>query len=156
MVLMAVNMDWLKDEEGGASSLIRLLQKAQEVYGYLPKDVLQEISKRLNIPLTRIYGVATFYAQFRFTPVGKYLLKICHGTACHVNGAVNISQAIKEELGAEEGQTTEDGLVTLEKVACLGCCSLSPVIMVNGIAYGKLTPDKARKLVKKIKMGELE
>lgn len=84
------------------------------------------------------------------------MVKVCHGTACHVNGAVNIAQALKEELGIEEGQTTEDGLVTLERVACLGCCSLAPVIMINEKVFGKLTPDKVRKLVKQLKEGKLD
>ncbi len=151
-----MNLGYIYKYEKSSSSLIPLLQKTQENFGYLPKEALQEISKYLGVPLSRVYGVATFYAQFRFEPLGKYVIKICHGTACHVNGAVNISEAIKEEFGIEEGQTTKDGLVTLERVACLGCCSLAPVIMINGKVYGKLTPEKVRKLMKKLKKGELE
>jgi len=138
------------------SSLIPLLQRTQEKFGYLPKEALEEIARYIGVPLSRVYGVATFYAQFRFEPLGKYVVKICHGTACHVNGAVNIAQAITEELGIEEGQTTEDGLVTLERVACLGCCSLAPVIMINDKVFGKLTPDKVRKLMKKLREGKLD
>ena len=151
-----MNLGYIYKYEKSSSSLIPLLQKTQENFGYLPKEALQEISKYLGVPLSRVYGVATFYAQFRFEPLGKYVIKICHGTACHVNGAVNISEAIKEEFGIEEGQTTKDGLVTLERVACLGCCSLAPVIMINGKVYGKLTPEKVRKLMKKLRKGELE
>ena len=153
---MNLKLDYIYNYEQNPSSLIPLLQKTQENFGYLPKEALEEISRYLRIPLSRVYGVATFYAQFRFEPLGKYVIKICHGTACHVNGAVNISQAITEELGIEEGQTTEDGLVTLERVACLGCCSLAPVIMINDKVFGKLTPEKVRKLMKKLKEGKLD
>ncbi|AIF68742.1 NADH dehydrogenase subunit E [Palaeococcus pacificus DY20341] len=153
---MEAAFSYIYEYEKSPSSLIPLLQKTQEKFGYLPREALQKISAHLGVPLSRVYGVATFYAQFRFEPLGKYVIKICHGTACHVNGAVNISQAIKEEFGIEEGQTTEDGLVTLERVACLGCCSLAPVIMINEKVYGKLTPDKVRKLMKKLKKGELD
>ncbi|NPA75292.1 MAG: NADH-quinone oxidoreductase subunit NuoE [Euryarchaeota archaeon] len=151
-----MDMDYIYSYEPEPSSLIPLLQKTQEHFGYLPEEALEEISRYLNIPLSRVYGVATFYAQFRFEPLGKYVIKICHGTACHVNGAVNIAEAIKEEIGIEEGQTTEDGLVTLERVACLGCCSLAPVIMINDKVYGKLTPDKVRKIIKDLKGGKLD
>jgi len=153
---MSLKLDYIYNYEQNPSSLIPLLQRTQENFGYLPKEALEEISRYLRIPLSRVYGVATFYAQFRFEPLGKYVIKICHGTACHVNGAVNISQAITEELGIEEGQTTEDGLVTLERVACLGCCSLAPVIMINDKVFGKLTPEKVRKLMKKLKEGKLD
>lgn len=153
---MSLNLDYIYNYEQTPSSLIPLLQKTQENFGYLPKEALQQISRYLGVPLSRVYGVATFYAQFRFEPLGKYVIKICHGTACHVNGAVNISQAITEELGIEEGQTTKDGLVTLERVACLGCCSLAPVIMINNKVFGKLTPEKVRKLIKKLKEGKLD
>ena len=153
---MNPQFEYIYHYEPSPSSLIPLLQKTQEKFGYLPKDALEEIANYLGIPLSRVYGVATFYAQFRFEPLGKYVIKICHGTACHVNGAVNISQAITEELGVEEGQTTKDGLVTLERVACLGCCSLSPTIMINEKVFGKLTPDKVRKLIRQLKEGKLD
>ena len=153
---MNLKLDYIYNYEQNPSSLIPLLQKTQENFGYLPKEALEEISRYLGVPLSRVYGVATFYAQFRFEPLGKYVIKICHGTACHVNGAVNISQAITEELGIEEGQTTEDGLVTLERVACLGCCSLAPVIMINNKVFGKLMPEKVRKLMKNLKEGKLD
>ncbi len=149
------DLAYVRTYEKSQGSLIPLLQETQKNFGYLPKKVLQEISDYLEVPLSRIYGVATFYSQFRFEPIGKYLIKICHGTACHVSGGINISQAIREEFGVQEGKTTEDGSVTLERVACLGCCSLAPVIMINDKVYGKLTPDKVRKLAKKLKKGEL-
>jgi len=132
-------------------SLIPVLQATQQVFGHLPEPVMEKIASHIDVPLTRVYGVATFYSQFRFEPLGKYVVKVCHGTACHVNGSVNISRAMQEELAVEEGQTTEDGLVTFERVACLGCCSLAPVIMVNETVYGKLTPDKVRKIIRNIK-----
>ena len=125
-------------------SLITVLQKAQAIYGYLPQDVLQYIAKELEIPTARVFGVATFYTQFRFQPVGKYFIELCKGTACHVNGADTIERAITEELGIRDGETTADGLFSLKCVACLGCCSLSPVMMVNGETYGSLTPAKVR------------
>lgn len=153
---MGAGLDYIRSYPPEPSSLIPLLQRTQERFGYLPREILEEIANYLGIPLSRVYGVATFYAQFRFEPLGKYVVKVCHGTACHVNGAVNIAQALKEELGIEEGQTTEDGLITLERVACLGCCSLAPVIMINEKVFGKLTPDKVRKLVKQLKEGKLD
>jgi NADH-quinone oxidoreductase subunit E len=149
------NENYISSYEKTLGSLIPLLQATQEKYGYLPANKLVDISEYLNVPLSRIYGVATFYAQFRFTPLGKFVVKVCHGTACHVDGAVNISEVIKDELKIEDGETTEDGLATLERVACLGCCSLAPVIMINDKVYGKLTKDSVRKIIKKLKTGEL-
>lgn len=131
-------------------SLITILQKAQDIYGYLPMDVLDKISQATGIAPAQIIGVATFYAQFRLEPVGKYLIMLCQGTACHVNGSELISSAITDELGIGDGQTTEDGLFSLKHVACLGCCSLSPVMMVNGQTYGSLTPDKTKKVLREL------
>ncbi|MBQ7545974.1 MAG: NADH-quinone oxidoreductase subunit NuoE [Clostridia bacterium] len=128
-------------------SLITVLQKAQGIYGYLPQDVLEHIAKELVIPTARVFGVATFYTQFRFQPVGKYFIELCKGTACHVNGADTIERTIREELGISDGETTADGLFSLKCVACLGCCSLSPVMMLNGETYGSLTPAKVRKII---------
>ena len=128
-------------------SLITVLQKAQGIYGYLPQDVLEYIAAALNIPPARVYGVATFYTQFRFQPVGKYFIELCKGTACHVNGADTIARTITEELGIADGETTADGLFSLKCVACLGCCSLSPVMMLNGETYGSLTPSKVRDIL---------
>ena len=96
-------------------------------------------------------GVATFYSQFRLKPVGKYLIMLCQGTACHVNGSQRIEQAIKDELGISDGETTDDGLFTLKNVACLGCCSLSPVMMINDETYGRLTPDKAKEILRNLR-----
>jgi NADH:ubiquinone oxidoreductase subunit E len=137
-------------------SLISILQKAQEVYGFLPLDVMDRISEATGIKAPIIYGVATFYTQFRLNPIGKYLIMLCKGTACHVNGAGAIEEAICEELKIVDGETTQDKLFTLNNVACLGCCSLSPVMMINGETYAKLTPDKARKILKDLRKNELE
>jgi NADH-quinone oxidoreductase subunit E len=135
-------------------NLITILQKAQDIYGYLPKDVLYHVAERLGTTPAEVLGVATFYSQFRLTPIGKYLIMSCQGTACHVNGSERILAAISEYLGIKNGETTEDGLFTLEEVACLGCCSLAPVIMINGEAHGSLTPDKAVSVLKDIQAKE--
>ncbi len=135
-------------------SLITVLQKAQEIYGYLPTDVIYKIAEEMALTPAKVMGVATFYTQFRFKPVGKYLIMLCQGTACHVNGSEIIEKTIKEELGISDGETTEDGLFTLKNVACLGCCSLSPVMMINEETYGSLTPEKVRDILKNLKEGE--
>lgn len=135
-------------------SLIALLQDVQEAYGYLPQQVLLYISERTGIPAATLSGVATFYAQFRMTPPGKYQIMVCMGTACHVNGAGTVANAVEEELRVEEGVTTPDGLFSWEKVACLGCCSLSPAMMINGRAYGKLTADSIGKILGEIRASE--
>lgn len=135
-------------------SLITILQNAQEIYGYLPVDVILHISQRTGIKITKIMGVATFYSQFRLEPVGKYLIMLCQGTACHVNGSLQIEKTINEYLGIKDGETTKDGLFTLKNVACLGCCSLSPVMMINDETYGSLTPEKAISIFKELQKGE--
>ena len=144
----------LQEYAGVPGSLITILQKTQDIYGYLPHDVIYHISERTGITPAEILGVATFYAQFRLQPIGKYLIMSCQGTACHVNGSERILSVISEYLGIENGQTTEDGLFTLEKVACLGCCSLAPVIMINGEAHGRLTPDSVIEVLKGIQKKE--
>ena len=135
-------------------SLITILQKTQDIYGYLPKDAIIYISERTGIAESEIMGVATFYTQFRLTPVGKYLIMLCQGTACHVNSSELILQTIKDELGIEDGETTEEGLFSLKCVACLGCCSLSPVMMINESTYGSLTPEKTKKILKELREAE--
>lgn len=134
-----------------AGSLITILQKAQEIYGFLSPDLMLYIAKATDIPVAKVYGVATFYTQFRMHPVGKYLIMLCQGTACHVNGSEAIEDAITEYLSITEGETTEDGLFTLENVACLGCCSLSPVMMINGETYGQLTKEKVFRILDDLK-----
>lgn len=132
-------------------SLITILQKTQDIYGYLPKSAIELISEKTGIATSEIMGVGTFYTQFRFEPVGKYLIMLCQGTACHVNSSQLILQTIKDELGIDDGQTTEDGLFSLKCVACLGCCSLSPVMMINDDTYGSLTPDKTKQILKELR-----
>jgi len=141
----------LNEYAGIKGSLITILQHTQDIYGYLPKEAIELISERTGITTSEIMGVGTFYTQFRFEPVGKYLIMLCQGTACHVNGSELILQTIKDELGIDDGQTTEDGLFSLKCVACLGCCSLSPVMMVNEDTYGSLTPDKTKKILKELR-----
>ncbi|AFM39836.1 NADH:ubiquinone oxidoreductase 24 kD subunit [Desulfosporosinus acidiphilus SJ4] len=122
--------------------LIPILQAAQEVYGYLPAHVLKHISKATRIPLARIYGVVTFYAQFRLTPVGRNLINVCMGTACHVRGGAKVLETLEKELKIKDGATTEDGRFTLEIVACIGACGLAPVISINNEVHGRLLPEK--------------
>ena len=136
--------------KGDSHALVTILQRAQEIYGYLPIDVVYRIAERQGVSPAKVLGVATFYSQFRLKPVGKNLILLCKGTACHVNGADSIAKALQEELGIGDGETTADGLFSLKEVACLGCCSLSPVMMINETAYGSLTPQKAREIVRKI------
>lgn len=132
-------------------SLITILQNTQDIYGYLPKEAIELISEKTGIATSEIMGVGTFYTQFRFEPVGKYLIMLCQGTACHVNSSELILETIKDELGIDDGQTTADGLFSLKCVACLGCCSLSPVMMINDDTYGSLTPDKTKKILKELR-----
>jgi NADH-quinone oxidoreductase subunit E len=133
---------------GEEGKLIPALQKAQVADGYISRERMQEIQRQSGVPLAQIYGVATFYAQFRFHPVGKNIVRVCHGTACHVSGAKGITEALEEELGVANGETTPDRQFTLDTVSCLGCCSLAPVIMINNDTYGNLLPKQIKKIVK--------
>ncbi|HHU07635.1 MAG TPA: NADH-quinone oxidoreductase subunit NuoE [Clostridiaceae bacterium] len=132
-------------------SAIAVLQEAQKIYGYLPMEVLERISTATNEPLAKLYGVATFYTQFRLKPIGKHLIMLCQGTACHVMGADRVQQAIEDELRIEDGETTEDGIFTLMTVACLGCCSLAPAMMIDGETYAKLTSDSVRSILRNLR-----
>ena len=123
-------------------SLIPILQEIQEAEGFLSETAIVEVGNHLHLPTSKIYGVATFYNQFRFQPLGKYHVMICRGTACHVKGGRSVLQFVKRELGLNEGETTPDYLFTLETVACLGACFLAPTMMVNKTYYGRLTPMK--------------
>ena len=133
---------------------ISLLSKIQDTFGYLPQEVVSKVAKELDIPEASLYGVATFYAMFRFNPPGKYTIKLCRGTACHVQGSLLIAQEVVRHLGISEGDTTDDGLFTLQPVACLGCCGLAPVMMVEDKAYGRLTPDKAIQVLENYRKDE--
>ena len=130
-----------------AGDLIPLLQKLQDAYGYLPPDVLKEVSERTGIPTSRMYGVITFYAQFSITPRGRHTIRCCCGTACHVRGCDEVAEAILRDLGVEVGGTTTDQRFTVENVACLGTCFLAPVMMVDNEYFGLLTPMKAREVL---------
>ncbi len=149
-----LTMDILAKYSGKKGSLMPILQEVQTIFGYLPQTILKKISAETKMPMSRIYGVATFYSQFRLQPVGKNIIRVCHGTACHVAGSENITLALESKLDVEDGQTTADNQFTLESVACLGCCSLAPVVMVNKHTYGSLTPDKTKKLIKKYEQKE--
>jgi NADH-quinone oxidoreductase subunit E len=127
----------------GSSDVIPLLQAVQARYGYLPAEVLVVIAARTRISLTQMYGVATFYAQFSFTPRGRHVVRPCRGTACHVRGAKRIVNGLQQHLGVADGETTPDLKYSFETVACLGTCFLSPVMMVDDRFYGRLTPEKA-------------
>ena len=136
-------------------SLITILQKTQDIYGYLSLDAISYISMKTGIKPAKIYGVATFYTQFRLKPIGKNLIMLCQGTACHVNGSKLIEEAVCEHLNIKDGETTEDGLFTLNNVACLGCCSLAPVMMIKNSdgdeTYGNLTKESTRAALDEVK-----
>jgi NADH-quinone oxidoreductase E subunit len=129
-------------------SLIPLLQKIQEEFGYVPPDAIEPIAKELHLFPSEVRGVITFYSQFSLEPRGKYIIRVCKGTACHVRGGRSILKIAKRELGVEEGHTTEDYHFTLETVACLGACFLAPTMMVNKSYYGKLSPPKINSILK--------
>ncbi len=134
--------------EGELGALIPLLQSAQDTYGYIPETAIDHISEIVGIPPADIYGVITFYSQFRLKPLGKYIIKVCDGTACHVNGSKNLINTIQDTLGIGHDETTDDGLFTLQTVACLGCCSLAPAIVINEETFGRLNSKKLQKILK--------
>jgi NADH-quinone oxidoreductase subunit E len=134
-----------------ANDLCPLLQEIQTAYGYLPPAVLLEMSRRTGIPASQVYGVATFYEQFHLEPHGRYTVRCCRGTACHVKGGHGMIQAVTRELGVGEGETTEDMLFTFETVACLGACALAPVMVIDGVYYGKMTPHRAKTVLSSLR-----
>ncbi len=131
----------LEKYKGMDGALIPVLQETQNVHGYLSKEVIKYISAKMNIPVSQIYGVVTFYAQFHLNPRGKNVVRVCQGTACHVRGAKAILKALEDHLGISAGETTPDLSFTLETVACIGACGLAPVMMVNDDTHGRLTPE---------------
>ena len=140
------------DEFGGKNgTLIPILQKAQDIYGYLPPPVLKHISDKTGVPLSQVYGVVTFYAQFYLTRRGKYIIRQCDGTACHVRGAGKIVEVIEKELGLKAGETTPDYKYTFEVVYCLGSCGLSPVAVIDDRVVGRLVPEKMVQLLRETK-----
>jgi len=134
--------------DGAPGALIPLLQSAQDHFGFIPRAAIAHIAAVTGVPESEVYGVITFYSQFRLRPMGKYVIKVCDGTACHVQNSQLIIDTIKDALGVEVGGTTGDDLFTLTIVACIGCCSLAPVIMINDDTHGLLTPLSVRKLLR--------
>jgi NADH-quinone oxidoreductase subunit E len=138
-----------------ANKLIPILQKIQDEYRYLPPEILTYVANSLNLPPAHVYGVATFYAHFALEPKGKYVFKLCDGTACHVKNSIPILDALREKLGLTDGrETTEDMLFTVETVSCLGACGLAPVMLINEDVHGQVTPARAVELVDEIKVKE--
>lgn len=128
-------------------SLIPILQEVQEAFGYLSPSAVTAVGRHLKLPASKVYGVATFYNQFRFQAVGKFHIQVCRGTACHVKASLAVLDALKRALGVDSGQTTRDGLFSLEVVACLGACGQAPVLCVNNEFHARVTPDDVKKIV---------
>lgn len=137
----------LSSYEGKREELIPMLQRVQEEFGYLSEEAMLDIARFLNVPESRVYAIATFYAQFRFTPIGKKHVMVCRGTACYVRGAARLLETAQTHLGIMEGETTEDMEYSLETVACIGACGLSPCIMINKKVEAKITPKKLMELL---------
>lgn len=137
-----------KEVEGG---IISALHEVQDEYGYIPENVQKYLSKELNVSLSEIYGIITFYSRFSLLPKGKYNVQVCMGTACYVKGSEAVLKEFKEKLGIEEGKLTEDGKFSLEVVRCIGACGLAPAIVVNSEVYGKVTPQKVDEILEKYK-----
>lgn len=132
----------LADYSGNDMELIPILQAVQRQFGYLAEDAMRDVARFLRLPESSVYGVATFYEQFRFSPVGRQTITVCRGTACHVRGAQELIASVEKRLGIKEGETTEDGEYTLETAACIGCCALAPCAMINNVVEANLTPKK--------------
>jgi len=141
--------------QAGRDSLIPLLQAVQEEQGFLSEAAVARISRHLGIPASKVYGVATFYNQFRFQPKGRYHILVCRGTACHVKGSAKVLEAVTKYLKIEPGKTTRDKMFSLETVACMGACALSPVLCINEDFYAKVSPAKAIKLIESYREKEL-
>ncbi len=139
---------------GRHGAAIPLLADIQRQFGYLPAEAVEEAARALDIPAAELFGVATFYSMFRLKPLGMHVIRLCRGTACHVQGSLRIAEELQRRLKVAEGDTTEDGLFTLQFVACLGCCSLAPVMMVGEDVHGRLTPDKAVKVLDAYREGK--
>ncbi len=140
-----------KYRDAGREALIPILQDLQAYEGYLSEQSLREVSLMLRLPMSKIFGVASFYNQFRFHPIGRYHVLVCRGTACHVKGSVKLLEAVQHDLKVEPGQTTRDGLFTLDVVACIGACGLAPVMCINGEFHAKLTSERAVEIIGKLR-----
>ena len=132
-------------------AMIAILQDIQAVYGYIPREAILRTAEKSGVPAADIFGIVTFYAQFRLKPQGEHVIKVCHGTACHLNGAEKIADSVCTCVGAKEGETSDDGQYSVEKVACLGCCSLAPTVMIDNETFGRLTPENVPALIKNFK-----
>jgi NADH-quinone oxidoreductase subunit E len=148
LTLLGPVLDEFASDSG---ALIPVLQRAQALYGHLPPEALREIAERRCTPLSDVYGVATFYAQFHLQPRGATVVRICDGTACHVAGSPEVTRAIVGELGLEVGETAADGSITLESVACLGCCVVAPVVAIGDQVHGQVDPAVARTLAQRLR-----
>ena len=142
---------FIEEHKEMKGALMPILQKAQEIYGYLPIEVQKMIAKGLGIPLEEVYGVVTFYSQFSLSPKGKYKISVCLGTACYVKGSGDIYEKFAKELGVKDGACTEDGMFSLEACRCIGACGLAPVITVNEDVHGRLTVEDVTKIIAKYK-----
>lgn len=139
-------MNILSSFRGRGGELLPILQEVQARFGFLPEDAMLRIASFLGVPESKVYSVASFYTQFRLTPIGRNLIRVCRGITCHINGAPKILEAIEKALGIKAGETSPDLEYTLETVACFGCCALAPVIKCNEDVHGKLTPEKIQDL----------
>lgn len=137
----------LHEKGSGPEAAIPILQAIQEKYRFLPMEALEHVCATTEISSTELFGVATFYAQFRMTPVGEHIIKVCHGTACHVGGAGGLTEALEGKLHVKSGETTEDKKFTIDRVACVGCCSLAPVVNVDETTFGRLDRKKVVKIL---------
>jgi NADH-quinone oxidoreductase subunit E len=137
----------LESFTGDKAELIPILQQTQQVLGYLPEEAMSRIADFVDVPECTVFGVATFYAQFRFVPIGRNVVKVCRGTGCYVKGAPRILDEVEKLLGIKDGETTPDLEYTLETVACFGSCALAPVVVVNDRVYGRMTPDKVKEIL---------
>lgn len=139
----------LSSYQGSEDELIPILQRVQQVLGYLPEAAMKRIAKFLHLPESTVFGVGTFYAQFKLVPTGRNTIRVCRGTACHVRGSAKILGEIEKQLGIRAGETTPDQEYSLETIACFGSCALAPVVVTNGKVHGRMTAPKARKMLKK-------
>lgn len=133
--------------QGERTPLLCVLEEIQKKWGYLPKDILAYVAKRLEVPASTVYGVATFYSFLETKPVGKHVIRVCKSTPCHVRGATNVLETLKKELGIREGETTKNGKFTLEVTSCLGVCGVAPAMMVNDVTYGNLNEERIREVL---------
>jgi len=136
--------------------LIKILLEVQREYRHIPREVVNYIGVALGIPPAKIYGVATFYAQFSLKPKGEYTILVCDGTACHMEGSMNLIKSIEEEIGIKPGEVTQDLKFSLDKVGCLGACALAPAMVINDEVYGHLTPEKVKEILRKLKERQVE